>query len=91
MGGPQCWMLISDNTHVQCHHFCNFLVNLLNVELRNPVCLVIHLSPPVTKLYYGAYRMVVQCPKLRVHPAPGAHIFTARCTIFGGVHPLHNS
>ena len=26
-----------------------------------------------------------QCPKLRVHPAPGAHIFTDRCMIFGGV------
>ena len=29
-----------------------------------------------------------QCPKLRVHPAPGEHIFTAGCTIFGGVHPV---
>ena len=29
-----------------------------------------------------------QCPKLRVHLAPGAHIFTAGCTIFGGVHPM---
>ena len=29
-----------------------------------------------------------QCPKLRVHPAPGAHIFTAGCTISGGVHPV---
>ena len=29
-----------------------------------------------------------QCPKLRVHPAPHAHIFTAGCTIFGGVHPM---
>ena len=27
-----------------------------------------------------------QCPKLRVHPAPGVHIFTAGCTIFEGVH-----
>ena len=27
-----------------------------------------------------------QCPKLRVHPAPGAHISTAGCTILGGVH-----
>ena len=32
--------------------------------------------------------MAVQCPKLRVHPAPGAHIFTAGCTIFGGGHPV---
>ena len=24
--------------------------------------------------------------KLRVHPAPGAHISAAGCTIFGGVH-----
>ena len=31
--------------------------------------------------------ILIQCPKLRVHPAPGAHIFTAGCTIFGGVHP----
>ena len=30
-----------------------------------------------------------QCPKLRVHPAPGAHIFTAGCTILGGVHPVY--
>ena len=28
-----------------------------------------------------------QCPKLRVHPAPGMHISAARCTILGGVHP----
>ena len=28
-----------------------------------------------------------QCPKLRVHPAPGAHISAAGCTIFRGVHP----
>ena len=27
-----------------------------------------------------------QCPKLRVHPAPGVHISAARCTIFGGAH-----
>ena len=32
--------------------------------------------------------MTLQCPKLRVHPAPGVHIFTAGCTIFGGVHPV---
>ena len=29
-----------------------------------------------------------QCPKLRVHPAPGVHISTAGCTIFGSVHPV---
>ena len=29
-----------------------------------------------------------QCPKLRVHPAPGVHISTAGCTILGGVHPV---
>ena len=33
-------------------------------------------------------RMHTQCPKLRVHPAPGVHIFTARCMIFRGVHPV---
>ena len=27
------------------------------------------------------------CPKLRVPPALGAHIFAAGCTFFGGVHP----
>ena len=27
----------------------------------------------------------MHCPKLRVHPAPGAHISMAGCTIFGGV------
>ena len=26
--------------------------------------------------------MAPQCPKLRVHPAPGVHIFTAGCTFF---------
>ena len=31
--------------------------------------------------------MIPQCPKLRVHPAPGVHISAAGCTIFGGVHP----
>ena len=30
----------------------------------------------------------LQCPKLGVHPAPGAHISTAGCTIYGGVHPV---
>ena len=30
----------------------------------------------------------IQCPKLRVHPAPGVHISTAGCTILGGVHPV---
>ena len=30
----------------------------------------------------------VQCPKLRVCPAPGVHISTAGCTILGGVHPV---
>ena len=34
-------------------------------------------------LYY-----TIQCPKLRVHPAPGVHISTAGCTILGGVHPV---
>ena len=29
----------------------------------------------------------IQCPKLRVHPAPGVHISAAGCTTFGGVHP----
>ena len=29
-----------------------------------------------------------QCPKLRVHRAPGVHIFSAECMIFGGVHPV---
>ena len=33
------------------------------------------------------YANTMQCPKLRVHPAPGAHISAAGCTIFGGVHP----
>ena len=30
----------------------------------------------------------MQCPKLRVHPAPGVHISTVGCTILGGVHPV---
>ena len=29
-----------------------------------------------------------QCPKLRVHPAPGVHISMAGCTVLGGVHPV---
>ena len=33
-------------------------------------------------------REICQCLKLRVHPAPSVHIFTAGCTIFGGVHPV---
>ena len=37
---------------------------------------------------YKTYFYGLQCPKLRVHSAPGAHIFTAGCTIFGGVHPV---
>ena len=32
--------------------------------------------------------LYMQCPKLRVHPAPGVHISTAGCTSFGGVHPV---
>ena len=32
--------------------------------------------------------MAQQCPKLRVHPAPGVHISTAGCTIFGVVHKV---
>ena len=30
----------------------------------------------------------IQCPKLKVHTAPGVHISTAGCTILGGVHPV---
>ena len=29
-----------------------------------------------------------QCLKLRVHPAPGAHISTAGCMLLRGVHPV---
>ena len=32
--------------------------------------------------------IAMQCPKLRVHPAPGVHISTAGCTILEGVHPV---
>ena len=32
--------------------------------------------------------MLQQCPKLRVHPAPGVHISMAGCTILEGVHPV---
>ena len=32
--------------------------------------------------------MGVQCPKLRVHPAPGVHISMAGCTSLGGVYPM---
>ena len=35
------------------------------------------------------YIHIYQCPKLRVHPAPGVHISTAGCTIFGVVHPVY--
>ena len=31
--------------------------------------------------------IAIQCPKLKVHPAPGVHIFTAGCTILGGSAP----
>ena len=30
----------------------------------------------------------LQCPKLRVHPAPGVNISMAGCTILGGMHPV---
>ena len=36
----------------------------------------------------GQHHTIRQCPKLRVHPAPGVHISTAGCTILGGVHPV---
>ena len=36
---------------------------------------------------YASLPLTIQCPKLRVHPAPGVHISAAGCTIFGGVHP----
>ena len=35
-----------------------------------------------------SYKIKMQCPKLRVHPAPDVHISTAGCTILGGVHPV---
>ena len=35
-----------------------------------------------------SHSITFQCPKLRVHPAPGVHISTAGCTILGGVHPV---
>ena len=41
--------------------------------------------------YVFAYKMIdtsIQCLKLGVHPAPGAHIFAAWCTFFGGVHQV---
>ena len=33
-------------------------------------------------------RYGLQCPKLRVHPAPCVHISMAGCTILGSVHPV---
>ena len=33
------------------------------------------------------YGIWFQFPKLRVHPAPGAHISAAGCMIFRNVHP----
>ena len=36
----------------------------------------------------GSSTNPIQCPKLRVHPAPGVHISMAGCTIFRGVHPV---
>ena len=47
-----------------------------------------HLSFLTELLSYIYICMRFQCPKLRVHPAPGAHISTAGCTILGGVHPV---
>ena len=44
----------------------------------------------VTRMITEAFKKLgndSQCPKLRVHPAPGAHISAAGCTIFRGVHP----
>ena len=51
----------------------------------------IHLTggrPAYLGCYLSAQPLFCQCPKLRVHPAPGAHISTTRCTVFGGVHPV---
>ena len=39
-------------------------------------------------IVYFHMHLPIQCPKLRVHPAPGVHISTAGCTILGGVYPV---
>ena len=55
--------------------------HILYLETSLPQCYII-ISENICYVHF------YQCPKLRVHPAPGAHIFTAGCTIFGGVHPV---
>ena len=42
----------------------------------------------INTILYNCCLFYCQCPKLRVHPAPGAHISKAGCTLFGGVHPV---
>ena len=43
----------------------------------------------LNQLHYDVITLYIymQCPKLRVYPAPGVHISAAGCTIFRGVHP----
>ena len=48
-------------------------------SISKPVRSSIILSKDIGK------RLSMQCPKLRVHPAPSVHISTAGCTILGGV------
>ena len=45
-------------------------------------------QPPSQVITWLGVTIDVQCPKLRVHSAPGVHISTAGCTILGGVHPV---
>ena len=49
---------------------------------------LIHYLDPLKIIEFVSQSIDIQCPKLRVHPAPDVHISTAGCTILGGVHPV---
>ena len=73
--------------------YVSVLINLRPLEASCAV-LNVHVSRRYMRVLNKPERLVVclseylpQCPKLRVHPAPGVHISAAGCTIFGGVHP----
>ena len=38
--------------------------------------------------FFACFQNVLQCSKLRVHPAPCVHDFNAGCMIFKAVHPV---
>ena len=75
----------------------NFMNNYMSCRKQSTI--VNGSCSPQEKISYGMAQSSIhgplifilyvnQCPKLRVHPAPGVHISTAGCTIFECVHPV---